>query len=116
MSAHLDAWDRTENVVYSMMAEELARHVERLMHEPGSSGFLDRAHGLDDDLGLPARPLRPFDLNCEAAMTFGRLAALNPEAGFDPLARSALAAAAETAALQGPLAAHYLLALRALSR
>jgi uncharacterized protein len=116
ISAHLDAWDRTGNIVYSMLAEELARYVERVMHDPSATGFLDRAPGMDDDIGLLARALRPFDLNCEAAMVFGRLSALSPECGFTPLAHSALAAASSTAAVQGPLAAHYLLALRALSR
>jgi uncharacterized protein YyaL (SSP411 family) len=116
ISAHLDAFDRTGNVVYSMMAEELAHYTERLLAGDPQTGFLDRVAGLDDEVGLLARPLRPFELNCEAAMVFGRLAALNPEGGFEGRARSALAAASETATLQGPLAAHYLLARRALSR
>ena len=67
-------------------------------------------------MGLLAQPLRPFDLNCEAAMVLRRLAAVNADGEFDALARDALAAASGTAADQGPLAAHYLLALRALSR
>jgi len=116
ISAHLDAFDRTGNVVYSMMAEELARYAERVLHPDPHGGFLDRAPGLDDEVGLLARPVRPFELNCEAAVAFARLATLNPEGGFDALARSALSAASQTATLQGPVAAHYLLARRALSR
>jgi uncharacterized protein len=116
MSANLDAWDRTGNIVYSMMAEELARYMERLLRSGFASGFLDRAPGLDDDVGLLAQPVRPFDLNCEAATVLRRLAAVNADGEFDALARDALAAASGTAADQGPLAAHYLLALRALSR
>ncbi|MEO5895601.1 MAG: DUF255 domain-containing protein [Vicinamibacterales bacterium] len=116
ISAHLDAWDRTGNVVYQMMAEELARFIERRLRDEARGGFLDRAAGNDDEIGLLASQLRPFELNCEAALALGRLAALSPDSGFDTLAGSALAGAAETAALQGPLAAHYLLAQRSLSR
>ncbi|CAN5793978.1 DUF255 domain-containing protein [soil metagenome] len=116
IAAHLDAWDRTGNVVYQMMAEELARFIERTLRDEARGGFLDRAGGNEDEIGLLARQLRPFELNCEAALALGRLAALSPDGGFDTLASSALAGAAETAALQGPLAAHYLLAVRSLSR
>jgi uncharacterized protein YyaL (SSP411 family) len=116
ISAHLDAWDRTGNIVYSMMAEELAGYIERVMRTESARGFLDRAPGLDDDMGLLAHPVRPFDLNCEAAIVLHRLAAVNPDGGFAALAADALAAASATAAGQGPLAAHYVLALRALSR
>ncbi|MEO6214294.1 MAG: DUF255 domain-containing protein [Vicinamibacterales bacterium] len=114
--AHLDAWDLTADVVYQMMAEELALFVQRVLWDAGEKGFRDRATGGDDELGLLRQPLRPFDLNCEAAIGFHRLAASSPDGGFDQFARSALDAAAERATDQGPMAAHYLLALRTLSR
>lgn len=117
ISAHLDAWDLTADVVYEMMAQELAHHVLRVMRDQDSGGFMDRASvDSDDGIGLLAFPLRPFALNCEAAVALHRLDVISPDAGFGAAARSALDSVAPCAAGQGPLAAHYLLALRALSR
>jgi len=117
ISAHLDAWDLTSNVVYQMMAQELAHHMLRTLTGTPCDGFVDRATGdADDEIGLLAYPLRPFALNCDAAIALHRLAAVSPGAGFDIAARAALDSAAGCAAGQGPLAAHYVLAHRALSR
>lgn len=116
MAAHLDAWDLTGNVVYRMMAEELAHFVMRAMRDD-ASGFLDRAPGdADADIGFLAQPLRPFVLNCEAAVALHRLSAAAPDGGFDQAAGAALDSVAAEAVDQGPLAAHYLVARRALSR
>jgi uncharacterized protein YyaL (SSP411 family) len=117
ISAHLDAWDLTSDVVYQMMAQELAHHILRVMPDEESGGFMDRASsGSDDGIGLLACGLRPFALNCEAAVALHRLSVINPDAGFGDAARATLDSVAACAADQGPLAAHYLLALRALSR
>jgi len=116
MSAHLDAWDLTGNIVYRMMAEELAHFVVRTMRDD-TNGFLDRAQGdADADIGFLAQPLRPFVLNCDAAVSLHRIAAANPDGGFDRSASAALDSIAAEAVDQGPLAAHYLVARRALSR
>ena len=60
------------------------------------------------------RRLRPFAANCEAARLFRRLAATSGGEEFAERAEATLAAVAPLASSQGPLAAHYLLALREL--
>ena len=110
-SAHLDAFDATGDVVHEMMAEELARQAVIACRDPQGGGFFDRAVG-NDDVGLLRRPLKPFVANCEAARMLRRLAIVSGEREFTTLADEALAAVAAEAAAQGPLAAHYALAVR----
>ena len=43
IAASLDAFDVSNNIVYEMMAEELAHHAIRLMWDERDGGFLDRA-------------------------------------------------------------------------
>lgn len=112
-AAHLDAYEATGNIVYEMMAEELAWFALRAMWDPDGAGFFDRA--LDPaglDVGLLRRPLKPFVGNCEAARLLRRLAASSGEPSFADRAAQTLEAIAPLAPGQGPLAAHYLLALR----
>jgi hypothetical protein len=56
--------------------------------------------------------LKPFVGNCEAARVLKRLAVTTGDHHFGQQAEATLAAMAPLAARQGPLAAHYLLALR----
>jgi hypothetical protein len=56
--------------------------------------------------------LKPFAANCDLAWTLSRLAAASGEPEFAKLAEQTLAAMAPLASGQGPLAAHYLLAVR----
>jgi uncharacterized protein YyaL (SSP411 family) len=73
-SAQLDAFEVTENVVYEMMAEELAHYAIREMWDPKSGGFFDRAAGNGADaVGLMRVRLKPFVTNCEAARMLQRL-------------------------------------------
>jgi uncharacterized protein len=109
-AAQLDAFDATGNVVYEMMAEELAHYAVREMWDTEGGGFFDRATAEDSEVGLMRVRLKPFVANCEAARALGRLAAVSGEADFARLGRAALAAVAPAAADQGPLAAHYVLA------
>ena len=111
-TACLDAFDATGNVVYEMMAEELAHFALRLMWDDGSGGFFDRAHDTtNDEIGLLRQGLKPFVLNCDAARMLRRLAASSGDHEFGSSADRALAAMAPFAFEQGPLAAHYLLAI-----
>ncbi len=108
--AHLDAFAATGNVVYEMMAEELAHYAIRELWDAEAGGFFDRPAVDDSDVGLMRVRLKPFVTNCEAARMLTRLAATAGEAEFARLAGAALAAVAPAAARQGPLAAHYVLA------
>jgi uncharacterized protein len=110
-AAQLDAFEATENVVYEMMAEELAHYAVRELWDAKTGGFFDRTAGDAADVGLMRIRLKPFVANCEAARMFRRLAAASGEAEFARLGDAALSAVAPAAAHQGPLAAHYVLAL-----
>ena len=116
-AANLDAWESTGNVVYRMMAEELMHFALRTMWDDADGGFFDRAAADDDaEQGLLAGRLTPFVLNCEAAVVLRRLAEAVNDPQFAHHATAALAAVGGRAASQGPLAAHYLLARRAVLR
>jgi uncharacterized protein YyaL (SSP411 family) len=110
-TAHLDAFDATGDIVYEMMAEELARQAMIACRDERGGGFFDRA-GTDDDVGLLRRQLKPFVANCEAARMLHRLSVASGDSEFAALANEALAAVAPQAGAQGALAAHYVLAVR----
>jgi uncharacterized protein YyaL (SSP411 family) len=116
-SAALDAFDTTGNIVYEMMAEELCHYAVRVMWDEHAGGFFDRAVPEDSaegeaEVGLMRQRLKPFALNCDASRMLRRLAAVSGDAGFARLADRALAAMAGRANEQGPIAAHYVLAVR----
>jgi len=114
-TACLDAYDASGDITYEMMAEELARYAVRTMWDDERGGFFDRTVGDEDGgIGLMGRRLKPFDVNCQAAVALGRLAATSGEHDFMTMAQSTLAAMAADAPRHGPQAAHYLLAVRAL--
>ena len=116
ITAHLDAWDLTGDVVYQMMAEELAQFVVRTMALP-DGGFADRTPGDGEELhGLLRRPLKPFIVNCDAAHALHRLSRATGDRKWHERARQALEAVEPLAAAHGPLAAHFLTARRALAR
>ena len=110
-SAHIDAYDVTGDIVYEMMAEELTRQAVIVCRDERDGGFFDRASS-DDDIGLLRSPLKPFVTNCEAARMLRRLAVVSGDGEFSALADEALRAVAAQAPSQGPLAAHYVLAIR----
>jgi uncharacterized protein YyaL (SSP411 family) len=115
VTANLDAYEVTGNIVYEMMAEELAHYALRTMWDEADAGFFDRARsedGADAAIGLLRRPVKPFVPNCEAARMLRRLAATSGDNQFVSYADAALAALAPGAAAQGPLAAHFVLASR----
>jgi uncharacterized protein len=113
--AHADAFEATGNIVYEMMAEELAHYVIRVLGAAAGGGFFDRIAEADD-IGLLRRRMQPFVANCDAARAFGRVAATSGDSDFLDTARTTLAAIAPSAADQGPHAASYLLALREVRR
>lgn len=115
-NAQLDAWDLTGDVVYQMMAQELAHYAIRTLWDADQGGFFDRASSEDGDLGLLVRPLKPFVLNCEAAEVLHRLSRAVEDPELGRRASSTLDAIRLRAAQQGPLGAHYVLARRSLSR
>jgi uncharacterized protein YyaL (SSP411 family) len=116
-NANLDAWESTGNIVYRMMAEELVHYALRTMWDEADGGFFDRtADGAMDDAPIRLVPMKPFVLNCEAAIVLRRLAAAVEDAGFATRAQEVLGAIARRAAGFGPLASHYVLARRVVLR
>lgn len=112
-AACLDAFAVTENIVYEMMAEELMHYSVRTMWNESDGGFHDRAEcGVDEAIGLMRDRLTPFVGNCEAAQVLNRLAATSGDDDFATRAQATLAAMAPLAPAHGPLAAHYVLAVR----
>lgn len=113
-TAHLDAFEATDDVVHQMMAEELARQLILAFHDERDGGFFDRARSTSD-IGLLKHRLKPFVANCEAARLLRRLAVVCNDSAFNELADEALRTIAGQASTQGPLAAHYVLAVRDVS-
>jgi len=112
-SAQLDAYDATGNIVYEMMAQELAHYAVRTMWDERHGGFFDRSiPDEQEQVGLMKHRLKPFVTNCEAARLLRRLADVCGEPDFATRADATLAAMAALAPGQGPLAAHYVLAMR----
>ena len=70
-AACLDAFDATGNIVYEMMAEELAHYAMRTMWDEAARrrSSIARASDGADAIGLMRRPLKPFATNCDAART-----------------------------------------------
>ena len=110
-TAQLDAFDATGNIVYEMLAEELALHAANTMWDGERGGFYDRAPD-DGDVGLLTDRLKPFAANCAAARMLGRVAKASKKPRFAELAARTLAALEGLAAAEGPLAAEYVLAVR----
>ena len=108
-SASLDAWEATGRMPYRMLAEELMHYAIRTMWDDGGGGFRDRAAGETEPI---APVVRPFLLNCDAAIVLHRLAAATNDRAFAERAAATLDAVALHAAEFGPLAASYLLARR----
>ena len=115
-AAHLDAYDVSGDVVYQMMAQELMQFVARTLRTTGGA-LADRAlvEG-QEAVGLLARPLTPFVLNCDAAEVFHRLGRATDDERWHEYAVQTLESVAPLAGLQGPLAAHFLNARRSLAR
>ncbi len=112
-AAHLDAHAATGNIVYEMMAQELAHYAVRTMWDGQHGGFFDRSvPEAAERVGLMRDRLKPFVANCDAARVLKRLAGTKGDHDFGAQAEATLAAMAPLAAQQGPLAAHYLLARR----
>jgi uncharacterized protein len=110
-SAQLDAFDVTGDIVYEMMAEELAHYALRAMWDEDSGGFFDRAAAAGADaVGLLRIRLKPFVVNCDAARMLRRLAASSGNSEFGLRADETLRAMASDARRQGVFAAHYALA------
>ena len=112
--ALLDAHQVSDAEPYEMLAQELAHYLLQTMWDGRSGGFFDRTHE-PAELGLLRSPRKPFAVNCEAARAFARLARVSFVADFRSSAEDAIRVVAPFAATQGPLAAHYVLALRELS-
>ncbi len=112
-AACLDAFDVTGNVVYEMMAEELGHYAMRAMFDETNGGFFDRGNDGEESIGLMSRPLKPFVINCDAARTLVRLGSASGEQEFVRAADRTLETMRPLATAQGPLAAHWLLAMRA---
>lgn len=112
-TAQLDAHEATGNIVYQMMAQELAHYALQAMWDEHAGGFFDRSPvGADERVGLMQQRLKPFVANCQAARLLKRLAGVTGDRMFAEHADVTLAAMGPLAPQQGPLAAHYVLAAR----
>jgi uncharacterized protein YyaL (SSP411 family) len=108
-TACLDAFEVTGNIVYEMMAEELAHFAVRSMWDERAGGFFDRSRDeSEEEIGLLRQGLKPFVTNCDVRRMLGRLAAASGNDEFTTYANRTAAAIAPFALQQGPLAAHYL--------
>lgn len=114
-AANLDAWEATGNIVYRMMAEELAHYALRTMWDREEGGLFDRDPEVFADDPVQG-VLKPFVLNCDAALVMHRIAGATNDPAFARRARETLDAIAARAAEAGPLAAHYVIARRAVGR
>jgi uncharacterized protein YyaL (SSP411 family) len=112
-AAQLDAFEATGNIVYEMLAEELALHVVNLMWDGESGGFFDRIADEAGDVGLLGERRKPFAANCAAARLLDRLGRIADKPRYRELAERTLSAIGPRAAGEGPLAAEYVLAVRA---
>jgi len=115
-AANLDAWETTGNVVYRMMAEELIHYALRTMWDEAEGGFFDRDQDAVADDPFRHVPLKPFVLNCDAAVVLRRMAEAINDAVLARRAGEALEAVAGRAIAFGPLGAQYLIARRAVLR
>lgn len=113
IAALLDAHEMTGDEPYTMMAEELGHFVARELWDSVDGGCFDRVAS-PADVGLLRTRRKPFVGNAEAALAFARLGRLSHDFDFAPFAAGALTTAGQSAHRQGPLAAHYLLAVREL--
>ena len=112
-SAQLEAFEATGNVVYEMMAQELAHYALRTMWDDANGGFFDRAMADESEcVGLMATRLKPFVANCEAARILRRLGDVTGDRAFTVKSDEALHVLEPLAEAHGPLAAHYVLAHR----
>jgi uncharacterized protein len=117
MTTTLDAWDETGNIVYRMMAEELAHFVIRTMWDERDGGLFDRAPSFyAQEAPGAAVNLKPFALNCQAAVSLRRLADATDDQTLRSRAEAILTSVAPVAHTQGPDAAQLLLARRAVLR
>ena len=112
-AAQLDAFEATGNIVYEMLAEELALHAVNLMWDGESGGFFDRIGDEAGDVGLLGERRKPFAANCAAARVLDRLGRIANKPRYRELAERTLSAIGPRAAGEGPLAADYVLAVRA---
>jgi hypothetical protein len=112
-AAQLDAFEATGNIVYEMLAEELALHAVNLMWDGESGGFFDRIADEAGDVGLLGERRKPFAANCAAARLLDRLGRIASTPRYRELAGRTLSAIGPRAAGEGPLAADYVLAVRA---
>jgi uncharacterized protein YyaL (SSP411 family) len=115
-AAQLDAFEATGNIVYEMLAEELALHAVNTMWDGEGGGFFDRAEDVAGDVGLLGERRKPFAANCAAARLLARLAEPAKKPRFRELCEQTLAAIGPRAAAEGALAADYVLAVRAAGR
>jgi uncharacterized protein YyaL (SSP411 family) len=97
-----------------MMAEELAHFVVNSLWDERLGACDDRAHE-SGEIGLLRDRRTPFVANCEAIRAFARVARFSADGDFRNRAEAAARAMAPLAAGHGPLAAHYVLAIRELA-
>ena len=82
-SAAIWAHVATGQLPYSMLAAELMQFAIRTMWDEQAGRFRDRASAdLSEEVGWLREPVRPFDVNCEAACVLDRLATLTGDSTY----------------------------------
>lgn len=115
-AALLDLYDACGQAVYLDMPQELMAYCQQEMWDEGA-GFRDRIRGgppQPPPVGLLQEPHRPFQLNCDAAVVLGRLAALTEEDHYHVAAYRVLATQQSVYQSRGLDGADYVLALEQL--
>ena len=115
-AALLDLYEACGQAVYLDMPQELMAYCRQEMWDEGA-GFRDRIRGgpaQPPPIGLLREPHRPFQLNCDAAVVLGRLAALTEEEDYHADALRVLASQRSVYQSHGLDGAGYVLALEQL--
>ena len=103
-SALIWAHAATGQLPYSMLAAEVLQYAVRTMWDGTARRFRDRADARD--------PLLPFELNCQAACAFDRLAVLTGDGAHHDRAGAILRSLGGEYAEQDLFGASYALAVR----
>lgn len=109
--AVLDAFEASGNEVYLDLSKELLLYCERVLWDPDEGGFLDRDRAIGDaDVGLLLEPVKPLDLNADAACALVRIAKATRHEDDERRATEARAWCRDEHRTHGLMAAPYALA------
>lgn len=110
--ATLDAFEASGDAAYLDLSQELMLYGLRTMWDDAEGGFFDRAQvDGDGDVGLLRDPMKPLDLNGEAARVLVRLARVTEREEFSTRAAATIASCRDGYRSHGLGAAAYVRAV-----